>query len=352
MIKAIVRSTLAIGCRVTGQLAATERGNRDALTILCFHRILPADAKNGYFMPDLAVTPSAFSAYCRTLKEYYHVLPLNEAVRMWTEGQTSDRPLAAITFDDGYRDNYRYAVPILAEYGLRATFFIVAGLVGEPQPPWYDRLARAWKSIETKGLSDKNLIDAGLNEPLVDYLSKQNHGRTAYALVAMAKTLSPAERSRLVQKCEQLADIPQAWPHDDLIMDWAQLSALVAGDHEIGSHSYNHELLPQLDDEALHQEIARSKDFLQKNIGHPVETFCYPNGDADQRVSAAVSKAGYTCAVTMQPGLNRPDRPPFMLKRWFIHEDRLKCPAGRASSIMLRMEISGLADRIFGRKRK
>jgi hypothetical protein len=104
-----------------------------------------------------------------------------------------------------------------------------------------------------------------------------------------------------------------------------------------------------VDEATLESEVAGSRRVLEKGLGGPVLTFCYPNGEASDRETGAVANAGYACAVTVDPGSNGPGVDPYRLRRRFVHEDRLAGPLGTASSTLLRLELSGLADRVFFR---
>ena len=135
-------------------------------------------------------------------------------------------------------------------------------------------------------------------------------------------------------------------------MDWRHLAELADHGHEIGSHSARHEILPQLDDVSLEAEVAGSRRTLEEGLGRPVRSFCYPNGDVDERVARAVAAAGYRCAVTVESGSNKPGCDAYRLKRWFIHEDRLAGTRGQTSPTVLRMELCSLAEHVFGRRRR
>jgi peptidoglycan/xylan/chitin deacetylase (PgdA/CDA1 family) len=92
--------------------------------VLCYHSIHPA---KGF----ASATPALFAAHLDWLAEHCDVLPLSQIVERMgrTPGENSGRPAVAITFDDGYADNYEYAMPLLATRDLTATFFLTVGLV-------------------------------------------------------------------------------------------------------------------------------------------------------------------------------------------------------------------------------
>lgn len=331
-------------------LKRAEHGVRDRLTILCYHRVLPAAMRDAYILPDLVVTPESFRRHCRVVRQYYEVLPLREAVEISRPGPGSARPLAAITFDDGYRDNYRYAAPILDEAGLKATFFIISDLVGRERMPWYDRVGEAIRTLQRrKRMADVlRIMDTadGGNDGASDR-PPDSLGATLHRI----KRLAPADRGRLVEALIAAAGGEGPVYPDDRIMTPEQLANLARRGHEIGSHGCSHEILTQRDDAGLERETRESRRCLAGWTGQPVRSFCYPNGDVDDRVVQAVQSAGYDCAVTVQSGNNAPGQNRYRLRRWFIHEQRLTGVYEAASVLLLRMELCGLAERVFRRKR-
>lgn len=333
MDKAAVRNLFAQTCRVTGILQSRERAARTQLTVLCYHRILPSADKAAYFCPDLVVTPEAFRAHCRTLSRHYTVLPINEAVIAHDAGPR-EKPLVALTFDDGYSDNLQYAAPILAEFGLRATFFVVSSLVGAPSPPWYDLVARYVSELSAIGegsTAQGSPIDLA-------------HGLSAIEVVENAKNFSPEARHLLVATLTQRLHQDLDFQNQDLIMNQEQLRELTRAGHEIGSHSVSHEILPSLEEKALTNEIHNSKKQLEEILEGPISSFCYPNGDFDSRTVELVSSGGYSQAVSTKNGSNDKSSDPLTLHRRFIHEDRLADSKGVQSSTLFRAEVSGLHD--------
>ena len=340
--KELVRSAVAGGCRLGFLLARREARLLSGLTILCYHRVLPAGEKSAYFIPDLVVTPEAFEAHCAALSRHYRVLPLREAFNAWSDRTPTDKPIAVITFDDGYRDNYILAAPILRKHGLWATFFVVADLAGTDAPPWYDQAGRAVQVLRSQGRSVA--LDGTVLESSAPSVSPRD-------VVAEAKKRAPRDRAALTARLVAAAGDALTFSENDRIMTWDQLQAMHKEGHEIGPHSASHEILPLLDDDALRAEVCGSKQTLETGLGAKVTTFCYPNGDYDARTLRLAEEAGYQCAVTTRRGPNmQPGQAPYELKRWFIHEGRLAGPRGAPSQSQLRLELSGLADEVFRRE--
>lgn len=326
MLKATVKSFLAHASRWSGRLHAAETRQDGALSVLCFHRVLPASERAAYFDPVLAVTPEAFDAICATLAAHARVLPLAEAVAAQREQGPDGERIVALTFDDGYRDNLIHAAPILARHGLRASFYVVADLIGTEQPPWYDRMGRVVQELARAGQ------DVG--EPT--------------EVVAAAKELGSAgRRERLAELEGRLAQAP-VYAEPDRLMSAAQLRELIAAGHEVGSHSCSHEILPQLDDAALADEIQRSKAVLESETQAAVRSFCFPNGDYDARCLQLVEQEGYEAALTTLPGVNDAQRSRLELQRHFVHQDAWSGPSGALSPTWVRYVTAGFTDRSRG----
>jgi peptidoglycan/xylan/chitin deacetylase (PgdA/CDA1 family) len=334
------RTVLAVGCGLSGVLRLSERSQRRRLVILTYHRVLPAERKESYFNPRLIVTPETLLRHCEVLQRRFDVWPLSEAVQRLRGGRSLLRPLAAITFDDGYRDNFKYALPVMAATGLAATFFVVSTLIGADQPPWYDRLANAL----TAWLACRGGAPLPSQHPACALL--RNGQPTPRDAVAFAKRLTPEARRRLVEEIEREGGAGDEHSGDDRMMTWPQLQELAHAGHEIGSHAATHEILTQLDDQALRAELEGSRQQLEDKLGVPVRAFSYPNGDFDARVAHATAEAQYECAVTVQPGTNGTDQDPYRLRRWFIDEDRLATVGVRPAAWYLRAELCGLVERM------
>ena len=349
--KRFLRTGVAAACRASGVLVSAERRRRHDLTVLCYHRVLPAGQKASLALQQLAVTPETFQCHCRTLARHFDVMPLSEAVDAWTASKPHSRPVAAITFDDGYRDNFEYAAPILAETGLRATFYIVAGLAGTDEVPWHDSMAESASILETSGRLGQVLAESGAFSRQ-NVLPHQGLRTTPRQVVAEAKKLAPDRRRDLLDALRAAAPGDPATAQRDRIMTWRQLAELAEAGHEIGSHGNAHEILPLLEKTALDLDVCDSRRILEEGIGQPVRSFCYPNGDHDDRVVRAVEEAGYASAVTVVSGTNSPGQRTLRLKRFFIDEERLTGTGGILSDALLRMELCGLAARLFLRGKR
>jgi glycosyltransferase 2 family protein len=111
-----------------GRIPTTARRNGARVVVLCYHSIDPQ-------LPFSSAHPKLFRSHLDWLKANCAVVSLENALELVKSdrGKSRERPVVAITFDDGYADNYEHAYPLLRALELPATFFVTVGLVdGDP----------------------------------------------------------------------------------------------------------------------------------------------------------------------------------------------------------------------------
>jgi peptidoglycan/xylan/chitin deacetylase (PgdA/CDA1 family) len=337
-LKIKLRSCLDQMAAFAGLLQRCERGMRRGLTILMYHRILPEAQCHNYPLNSLVIPVDVFRQQMDWLTANFRVLPVKEAMEELLSGGPFTNPLVAVTFDDGYADNFELAAPVLEEHGLRATFFVSSGFVDKGKVQWFDRAADAWTHI-----SDENRkflleqVQSGMK--LLNGAPPLN----TYTWMSCLKRVDPAARIDLVKKAESLAGRlinPELYRP----MTPGQVAELYRRGHEIGSHTVNHPILPQLADDQLQEELKLSAEQLRKWTGGQIVGFCYPNGDFDSRVEQAVIKAGYTYACIIKGEMNRPDTSATRLVRRPITMRRTVRTGCKHDGLGFRAELCGLRE--------
>ena len=324
------RALLRIGVTRPARSAA------DRLTVVTLHRVLPEAALARYPLPQLAVTPDELAWIVGFLGEHFTCETLTTAHRRFKEGDRPERPLLALTFDDGQLDNFAHARPVLDRAAIRATFFVPVEAIDRNEPLWHDRLGFAVLSLLA---ADRATALTLLAEAGIAADGPGDDCAAAARAVSRSKRLSEAERREVVERLERAAGgaVRPAW---DGMMTWAQLRELSATGHEIGSHSLSHPLLPGVDPAQLEREVDGSRDRIAGELRAPCDSFCYPNGDCDERVVEAVRRAGYRQAVVTAWGLNRPGADPFRLGRCELQGRTSRDRAGRLSAGVVALRLS------------
>lgn len=303
---------------IAARMGPHRRGSGPSrLWVLMYHRILPEhDIRHGDEEPGMIVTPDSFRQQLRILKRRFTLLPLSE----WTQRQAAGKPLperaCAVTFDDGWRDNFEYAFPILQSEQVPATIFAVSHMIGTKQRFWPNRLAHLLRAHDRESLRDFHWL-----QQLPGYRVSGPHSREEIAAAIKAcKQFSDAYLQEQLTRMEQRLGLAEAG--ESALMDWPQLAAMQAsGLVEIGSHTCHHRrLLDDMPGAELEREIVDSRKRLEQQLGKPVTLFCYPNGDSSALAMKLV-REHYRAAVTTQRGINLPDTPAQALLRIGIHND-------------------------------
>lgn len=307
------------------------------LAIVTFHRVLPEAQRRAYPLPGLVVTPSELAWFLSFFKTHFSVGPLNEQVRAWRETRSSPKPHLALTFDDGQRDNFEYALPELERAGVRATFFVPVLALEANEPLWHDRagFAVCHGLVAARATTASRLGEIDVPVALDGCVQK-----TARAAVARLKELETHERSAWIEALAKSIGADGRPPWDGM-MSWEELARLAETRHEIGSHTMSHSLLPQCGDREVQGEVGESRRILCQKLGIAVESFCYPNGSFDERTLQAVARAGYRHAVTTRWGTNPPGADLLQLKRCDMNTENTLGPSGELSEPRLAWRMSG-----------
>jgi peptidoglycan/xylan/chitin deacetylase (PgdA/CDA1 family) len=331
-VRALVRDFAAFLLYRVG-LTLPGRASADRAVIVTFHRVLPPSELAEYPSPEIAVTPDELGWFLRFFRDHFECGTLRDTMRRF--GDAPGRPLLAITFDDGQLDNHRHARPVLAAHGAHATFFVVASAAARGEPLWHDRLGfglQAWQR-RAPGRAEEFIRSTGAIE--------------LGGVIQRTKALDPGGIAARVAEVEAAVG-GSAVPRWDGMMGWDELRQMAAEGHEIGSHSTSHPILPSCDDDRLRQETAGSRQAIEAALGAPIESFCYPNGDHDDRVVAAVEAAGYRYAVTTLWGRVDRGASPLRLHRCDIQGATARRSTGGLSSSRLAWRLSGLHPGLRG----
>lgn len=321
-------ASLKLAMRILFQ-TLSPGGCRGRLSILVFHRILgSADA-----MHDTEMSAAEFDLVCTWLRDWFNVLPLEQAVAALRLRTLPSRALS-ITFDDGYADNHDVALPILRRHSLPATFFVSTAYL-DGGLMWNDKVVEAVRRCKAPAL-DPGILPSGHRVPLL--LQNAPQRRAAAACIIDAVKYQPvAEREAYVNKLASAvgADLPT-----DLMMSAGQVRNLARSGMTVGAHTVTHPILAGLADEAIRREVADGRRELEEITDRPVTLFAYPNGkpavDYDARSVEIVRSLGFVGAVTTQWGACRPNTELMELPR-FTPWDRKRAKFGlRLAANLLR----------------
>ncbi|MBX3324384.1 MAG: polysaccharide deacetylase family protein [Nitrospira sp.] len=313
------------------------------VSILMYHRVVTAaELASQFIQPGMYVTGETFERQVRFLLKHFDVLSMPELLAMWREKTwKADHRYCVITFDDGWRDNYVHAFPVLQRYDIPATIFLPTGVIGTTKWFWPEELGWINRRFASLPMEQKVPILASLRGSdswLNDIGCNLEAGRSD-ELIERCKVISQDRVGELVSRLADAMEVPL--PGERLVMNWDEVRDMAAAKIAFGSHSVNHKILTTVSDAELQEEVFGSLDTLRNHGLNGEFVFCYPNGNYSPAVIRSVESAGYCAATSTEPGWEgREPAHLFRLKRIAVHDD-LTC-----SDALFAFHLAGYNSRL------
>jgi peptidoglycan/xylan/chitin deacetylase (PgdA/CDA1 family) len=287
---------------------------RPGVAVLIYHSVLDRPTEQADTIGAGIIHSSAvFAEQMEVVARHYTPVTV-EDIRLFLAGAgRMPRKAVAVTFDDGFADNFAVAAPILDRFGIRASFYVTVDAVDRGQPPWFCRLRHAfartaqatWRAPYADG-----------TQPLLTPLDHEEAFLSACRHCARLAGPAQEEAVAAVESCLQVEPLV-ASPR--LMMTWDEVRALRQAGHIVGSHTLSHPNVAHVSDAELQREVKESGRRLEQRLGAPVTHFSYPwptlQPHWTARTTTVAREAGYRTAVTCTPGAVRRRHDPLSLRR-------------------------------------
>lgn len=275
--------------------------------ILTYHRV---NDEHDPFCPGVPI--QIFAEEMEYVVNNFHVCSLDEAVEGIRKRDLAENTVV-VTFDDGYKDNYLNAYPILRVLSMPATVFLATDAIGTGKVLWHDQVFSAFRQTKKPFLEwingGSNVLPLG---SIQDRLAAQVH------VLQCLRRCSPNQRSKSIDCLIRQLEVSHTTHDPSLMLDWNEVEEMRRHDISIGAHTATHPILSTLSEEEMKIEIRCSTDALIKNLGAPPLSFAYPNGrneDFTDKAKEYLEEAGYACAVSTVFGFNEYGQDLYALKR-------------------------------------
>lgn len=300
--------------------------------ILLYHRVTKLERDPQW----LAVAPENFEQHLAIIAQESEPMSLPEFFAAKKNGRIPKRALV-VTFDDGYRDNLREAMPLLEGAKVPATFFIAAGQVGSEREFWWDELERLVLSAETPPQLELSLDGkthrwdfsaVSCRDEAGWSLWKESDPSARHAayreLCGLLRPLPPAEIQRALDFLAQWRGVSRSGRVTHLAMSAEELRELAGSPiAEIGAHTVSHPMLAAQPVAEQEREIRQSGKMIEGMIGRAPKAFCYPFGtraDFSAETQKAAREAGFDLACANFPKLARRGADDFALPRFLVQD--------------------------------
>jgi len=227
-------------------------------------------------------------------------------------------PTLAITFDDGYRDLYAHALPVLQKYDIPATIYLVGRCMETGEAPWYDRIFASLADLSSTSLEVETdcIRRFSLSTP-------QMRTAGAWEIVCYLRSIPDTARQRWCSDFDRRMRLPNHLLNGRML-SWEHVRAMLSAGISFGAHTMNHPAVSQLEPAAYDYEFNGCKKLLENGLDAPVEHFAYPFGklvDGNKAAEVFLARAGYLSAATTVEGFNSSGDNIYILRRLQIGDD-------------------------------
>lgn len=353
-LRGLAKTGVAAGLDWTrlGSLVSSWRGLKGRPLVVGYHRVV----KDFDWSSSLSISPMLTSA--RTFDEHldwigkrYRFVSLDELAVTLAGKNTSGKPVAAVTFDDGYRDVYQNAFPILKRKGIPFAVFVVTDLVGTHRLQVHDELHLLMSAIikqpSVSGEDRWRDLIAALelgDEPTERLIRRLIDARDPFqATRALLETVNQSAIDRFMNAGRGRVSLREDELEDFRMLDWDMLAEMAANGMTVGSHTRTHALLADETPEVLRDEVVGSRHVLEQRLGLPIYHFAYPDGQFNAQAIQAVADAGYRTAYTICAHRD-PTHPLLTISRRMMWENACMNGFGRFSPAILSCQVNGIFD--------
>jgi peptidoglycan/xylan/chitin deacetylase (PgdA/CDA1 family) len=286
---------------------------KPVLLVLNYHRI-GDPSKTPYDSGVFSATEDDFNEQVAFLKRRFQLATLDEALEI-VAGRKLRRTVVLLTFDDGYRDNYELAYPILSAHRAQGVFFLPTAFIGTNRVPLWDAAAYIVKRSHRRRF---RLAKAPLREFDLDADGEHN---VIQQVLAMYKDGLHEPEDEFLGMLEEACDAPRRSAPERLFINWEEAAEMLRGGMAIGSHTHTHPLLIKMSAQEMGAEMELSRTVIDERLGLMPAVLSYPFGlqhTISEAVFRAAENAGFRAAFSFYEttGCNIPGAmEPFNLRR-------------------------------------
>ena len=341
-----VKSALAATISRTHELGLAEALARDPgrPLILGYHRVVEdfaATARNE--MPSMLTSVAMFERHLDLVGQHFRFATLDEIGGHLASGEPFSEPVAAVTFDDGYRDNYEHAFPVLTRKGIPAAVFVVTDLVGQSCWQIHDKLFHLMRRAFAAWDDPRRELSALLHTldlPAGHLLRSRSATSSPMTSVsALLPELSVMNVRRVMTALETTTG--NGFHNVALSLTWPMIEEMHRAGIIIGSHTRHHVSLPAESRETVVEELEGSKRAIEAHVGTPVVHFAYPGGQFTPRDVEALERTGYRFGYTACPHQDA-RHPTLTIERLLLWEGSSVDGDGQFSPAILHCQVHDL----------
>jgi peptidoglycan/xylan/chitin deacetylase (PgdA/CDA1 family) len=312
-----------MACVATGTLRLVHRLSIPSIVILRYHSVQEDPDKFATTIgTDCIHAVPVFERHMELLARRFSPISMDDVLSFLEGGRLPPRRAVVVTLDDGFKDNFQVAAPILNRFAIPATFYVLVDSVDRSTAPWYCRLRHMFLTSRNPNWTDRS------TGTIRELKSSADRYTAFLAATDLCAGSSLSVREEYMRHAEEALD-PKPFPAEsELMMTWDEARALIRSGHTVGAHTMTHPNLAHIGIEEARSELGDSKRRLQNELGQSVRHFSYPspalNPHWNETTLRLTVELGYSTAVTTVCGAVRRGANPFILPRTYVPREELE----------------------------
>lgn len=350
MLRRLIKTGIATGLHFSGtaSVIGARRRRKYMPLVVGYHRVVE-DFRDcaSRAIPPMLISTNMLARHLDWIGRRFEFVTLDD-VAAWAEGRKEfDKPVAAVTFDEGYADVYHHGFRVLRGKGVPAAVFALTDLIGTRSLPIHDELylllsagLSVWPSPRQR--ISELLYGLGI-EMSVASGSNGSYGVPYRVMRALLESVPQTDLLRICRALGTEIEIPEDVASEHRCMSWAMLCEMQRAGMTIGSHTSTHAILTNECEEKVFEEAMGSRSTAEQACGAKIEHFAYPDGRFNAAVVRAVAAAGYRSAYTICEH-RHPVYPRLTIPRRIFWEKSCLDVWGRFSPSIMSCQINGVFD--------
>jgi len=295
--------------------------------VLTFHRVLDdVESRLTSSLPGIVVRRATFQKLVAYAAGRYEAVDFERAI-----AAAPDKLRVMFTFDDGWKDNYTIALPVIRAYGMPATVFVCPGLIGRTLPFWPEAIASLLGSASPP-------VPSAEIESIIETLKTYSAERRRQYIARLCELRAPAHGRHAYSA--------------DRTVSWDDIREMDAAGVRVGCHTQTHQILTTVPPQTARQEIRESKRAIEAVLYRRCSLFAYPNGNTSEATRRILAEEGFTAAFTTEKGAWTSGTDPMAIPRVNMCEQSVAGLTGQFSPAMFQYNVFWKAWRAMRTERR
>lgn len=290
--------------------------------VLMYHRIIDPEKSVLKLQAGMYVRPETFRMQMQFLAENCNVISLHDLTQALLKKETLPKKTIAITFDDGWVDNYEFAFPILKELKLPATIFLPTEYIGAERLFWTDKFSMLSLLFREQEADVEFLFkNEKVETTLRKLFNKDSEFETSLEKsILQLKQIDHKDRIGILDSVEEFLQFNPEMLIPSQFLNWQQIKQMQEHKIDFGSHGHSHMQLGRCNATEVTNDVETSLNILKTRLKAPSKIFCYPEGSYSEISQAALAKLPIDAVVSNKWVKLKVSSPP-IIGRIGIHQD-------------------------------